>query len=182
MVATSKNKLIVNPYLVCGESSTIYFYELENRKNIKLTTKSISVNAVTIPLKYRFKGKNGLGEEFSTGVNGNLFVGYSIGKTNFMYLEEVGTKENTWNITFGALFGVSSVKLNKTNTNLSLEAITDDSEITKGLGSLAFGMTASYNKNGGLFFGADYAVGQKADIWNHNKKPWLGIGFGYKIF
>ena len=73
--------------------------------------------------------------------------------------------------------------LGRTNTHLSLEAITDDSEITKGLGSLAFGMTASYNKiNGGLFFGADYAVGQKAEIWNHNKKPWLGIGFGYKIF
>lgn len=183
MVASSKDKLIVNPYLVCGESSTIYFYQLENRKSIKLWTKSLTVNAMTIPLKYRFKGKNGLGEEFSTGINGNMFVGYSFGKTNFMYLKEVGTKENAWSITSGFLFGVSSVKLNKTNTDLSSEAITDASEITKGLGSVAFGITGSYNKiNGGVFIGADYAFGQKAYIWNHNKKPWLGIGFGYKIF
>ena len=73
--------------------------------------------------------------------------------------------------------------MNKTNTNLSTEALTDNSEITKGLGSVGIGIMASYNKiNAGVFFGADYSVGQKSYIWNHNKKPWIGIGVGYKIF
>ncbi|WP_027380979.1 hypothetical protein [Chryseobacterium daeguense] len=186
MVAVSKDKLIVNPYLSENknvDNNTVYFYKLKNRENISLWTKSWTVNAITIPVKYRFKGKNGLKEDFSTGINGNFFVGYSFGRTNYLYQEEVGTKENTWKITGGILLGASSVKLNKSNTNLSKTPILDDSEFTKGLGSFAFGFTYSYNSiNFGAFLGFDYAIGEDAEIWNHNKKPWLGIGVGYKIF
>lgn len=186
MIAILKDRLIVNPYLSCNctkDINTVYFYKLENRKNIKLWTKNWTVNGITIPVKYRFKGKNGLKEDFSTGINGNFFVGYSFGRTNFLYQQEVGTKENTWKITGGILLGASSVKLNKSNTNLSDSPILDDSEFTKGLGSIAFGFTYSYNSiNFGAFLGFDYAIGQDAEIWNHNKKPWLGIGVGYKIF
>ncbi|MDF2931305.1 MAG: hypothetical protein K0R36_636 [Chryseobacterium sp.] len=187
MVSISKDRLIVNPYILIKENDendkTVYFYTLENRKSIRLWTKSITVNGITIPIKYRFKGKNGLKEDFSTGINGNLFIGYSFGQTNFLYQKEVGTKENTWKITGGILLGASSVKLNKSNTDLSSSPIIDDSEFTKGLGSIAFGLTYSYNSiNLGVFLGFDYAIGQDAEIWNHNKKPWLGIGVGYKIF
>jgi len=186
MVAVSKNKLIINPYLSSNsnfENNPIYFYKLENRQSIKLKTKNWTVNGITIPIKYRFKGENGLKEDFSTGINGNLFVGYSLGGTTFFYQEEVGTKENNWKITGGVLLGASSVKLNKSNTNLSNAPILDDSEFTKGLGSIALGFTYSYNSiNLGAFLGFDYAIGQDAEIWNHNKKPWLGIGVGYKIF
>jgi hypothetical protein len=186
MVAISKDKLIVNPYLSKNntvDNNTVYFYKLKNRQSIKLWTKNWTVNAITIPVKYRFKGKNALQEDFSTGINGNVFVGYSFGQTNFLYQEEVGTKENTWKITGGILLGASSAKLNKSNTNLSDTPILDDSEFTKGLGSIAFGFTYSYNSiNFGVFLGFDYAIGQDAEIWNHNKKPWLGIGVGYKIF
>lgn len=184
MVAVSKDKLIVNPFLShCNNKDTVYFYKLENRNPLRLKTRSWSVNGITIPFKYRFKGKNGLKEDFSTGINGNLFIGYSIGSTNYLYQKEVGTRENTWKVTSGILLGASSVKLNKTNTDLSDSPILDDSEFTKGLGSIGIGVTYSYNSiNLGAFFGFDYAIGQDAEIWNHNKKPWLGIGVGYKIF
>lgn len=184
MVAASKDRLIVNPFLSnSNNKDTVYFYKLENRRTIRLKTRSWTVNGITVPFKYRFKGKNGLKEDFSTGINGNLFVGYSIGKTAYLYQKEVGIRENTWKVTGGILLGASSVKLNKTNTDLSDSPILDDSEFTKGLGSIAIGFTYSYNSiNLGAFLGFDYAIGQDAEIWNHNKKPWLGVGFGYKIF
>jgi len=183
MVAASKDKLIINPFLSDYNKDTVYFYKLENRRTIRLKTRSWTVNGITVPFKYRFKGKKGLKEDFSTGINGNLFVGYSIGKTAYLYQKEVGIRENTWKVTGGILLGASSVKLNKTNTDLSGSPILDDSEFTKGLGSIAIGFTYSYNSiNLGAFLGFDYAIGQDAEIWNHNKKPWLGVGFGYKIF
>ncbi|WP_079243151.1 hypothetical protein [Chryseobacterium indologenes] len=183
-VKVEKNKLLVNLLLKDGKSSPVYFYELQNRKSPVLYFTSMTLNALTIPIKYRFRGKNGLDEEFSTGINGNLFWGiYSYGGTTFFYKDEIETKENTWRITGGLLVGASSVKLNKSNTNLADRPITDDTEITKGLGSVALGITFMYNSiNIGVFLGVDYAIGKDASMWNHNKKPWLGAGFGYKIF
>lgn len=86
-------------------------------------------------------------------------------------------------MTSGILLGASSVKLNKTNTDLSDSPMLNDSEFTKGLGSIEMGFTYSYNSiNLGAFFCFDYAIAQDAEIWNQNKKPWLGIEVGYKIF
>ncbi|AZA80675.1 hypothetical protein C1637_12405 [Chryseobacterium lactis] len=186
-VRIDKNKLLVNLLLKCGKSSPAYFYELENRKSPSLPFTSVTVSAITIPIKYRFKGKDGLGEEFSTAINGNLFLGYTYGKSTFFYQEEIETKVNTWKVTGGLLFGASSVKLDKSNSDPV--PIDDHSlppeyvDATKGLASIAIGITYSYNNiNVGAFFGFDYAIGQHADLWKYNKKPWLGIGIGYKLF
>lgn len=185
-VKVEKNKLLVNLLLDGCKDHPVYFYELKNRKSPHLSFTSVTVSAITIPLKYRFKGNDGLGDEFSTEINGNLFVGYTYGKTTFFYQEEMETKINTWKITGGLLFGASSVKLDKSNSFIKPNQdsnIIEYVDATKGLASIAVGLTYSYNNiNIGAFLGFDYAIGQYAELWKYNKKPWLGVGVGYKLF
>lgn len=177
-------KIIINRYLKKDSVGNytrypLHYYQLENRQSINLCFQEFTVSALTLPFKYRMKGKNNaLKEDFNTAINGNVFIGYSFAKTSFFYQEKVGNKSNTWKITPGLLLGASSVVLDKNNTNLSNSPIIDDSKFTKGLGSIAFGLTFSFNKiNFGAFYGSDYASSK----WNYNKKPWLGIAIGYSI-
>lgn len=180
-------KLFVNRYLKKDSSGKytrfpVAYYQLKYRQNVKLRFSEFSVSALVIPIKYRFKGKNELSEEFSTSINGNIFMGLSAGKTSFFHQEKVGNKSNTWKFTGGLLFGGSSVVLNKSNTSKSTNPITDDTEITKGLVNIGVGLAYSYNKiNFGLFYGYDYAIGDDAGKWNYNKKPWLGVAIGYSL-
>lgn len=180
-------KLYVNRYLrrdALGNHTRFgsYYYKLQNRQTVQLYFNEISVSAIIIPIKYRFKGENDLSEDFSTSVNGNIFVGYTIGKTNFFHQEKVGNKSNTSKFTAGLLFGASSVILDKNNTSKANFPILDDKKITKGLANLGFGMIYTFNKiNFGVFYGYDYAIGDESEKWNYNKKPWLGVAIGYSL-
>jgi hypothetical protein len=138
---------------------------------------------LTLPIKYRFKGKDGLKEDFSASINGNILFGYSIGRTSFFYQEKVGNKSNTLKLTCGLLLGASTVTLNSSNTSKAAVPIVEDVEIVKGLATIGYGVSFSYNKiNLGVFSGYDYAIGEEASKWNYNKKPWLGIAVGYLLF
>jgi len=186
-VSFENNKIYINPYLKEDSNGKysrepIYFYELKNRQSIKLSFSEVNVSALIIPIKYRFKGKNGLEEEFSTAINGNIFIGYSLGKTSFFHQEKVGNKSNTWKFTGGLIFGASTVTLNNSNTSQSVTPLDKDTEIVKGLASTGLGITYTFNKiNFGAFYGYDYAIGNNSSLWNYNKKPWLGIAIGYSI-
>ena len=180
-------KLYVNRFLKLDSLGNytrfpIAYYQLKNRQAVKLCFTEFSVSALVIPVKYRVK-KNDLPEDFSTAVNGNIFVGYSGGSSSFFHQEKVGNKTNTWKLTGGFMFGASSVTLDENNTNLSAKAITDDRKVSKGLVNIGVGAAYAYNKiNLGIFYGYDYAIGDNAEIWNYNKKPWWGIGLGYSLF
>ena len=181
------DKVYINPYLkkeLSGKykNEGIYYFQLKNRQSIKLSFSEFNVSALTLPIKYRFRGKNGLEEDFSTAVNGNIFFGYSLGKTSFFHQEKVGNKTNTWKFSGGLLLGASTVTLNSANTSMAINPVEEDKEIIKGLGSIGVGLTYSFNKiNFGAFYGYDYAIGESASRWNYNKKPWLGIAVGYSI-
>lgn len=153
-VKFDEDKVIVNPYLQTGSSgsysrSGISYYTLKNRQSIRLKFREVTLSALTIPLKYRFK-RDGAEEEFSTSVNGNVFAGYSWGKTSFFHQTKVGNISNTSKFTLGVLLGASSVKLNAANTDQTAEPVT--AETTKGLGSLGVGGSYTFNKlNFGIF-------------------------------
>lgn len=188
-VKFSESKLIVNPYLKLKSDGTfekreIYQYILKNRQTVKLSFAEYTVSALTIPLKYRFKDHDeNLKEDFSSAINLNLFVGKAWGKTSFHYREKLDNVTNTWKFTVGLLFGASTVTLNSKNTSLATIPLPADTEVIKGLGSIGVGTTYAFNKiNIGAFYGYDYAIGDDADKWNYNKKPWLGIAIGYSLF
>lgn len=181
-------KLIVNRYLNRDSKGDytrypLHFYQLQNRQTVTLSFCEWSVATLVIPIKYRFKGRNGLEEDFSTAFNANLFGGYTWGKSNFFHQEKVGNKTNTRKFTLGALIGISTAELDKNNTSLDANPLGEDKKLTKGLASFGIGGTYAFNKiNIGVFAGKDYAVGDDGSKWNYNKKPWIGLAIGYSLF
>lgn len=185
------NKVWINPFLKRKDGGKygdyakrkVYFYELENRQNLKLWFNEWTVSPLTIPIKYRFgtESENGkkIDPELTAGINANLFAGWTLGRTNFFHRKKVGNLSNNLRLTIGAILGVSTIELNKSNTN---PALPDETKLTKGLASLGSGLTISYNKiNFGAFIGWDFGVGNQSNNWNYNKKPWVGLGVGYGI-
>lgn len=186
-VKFEENKVIVNPYLLKNNDGkyvnrAIHYYELKNRQAIRLCFNEVTVSALTIPFKYRFKHSR-VPEEFSAGININLFGGFSIGKTKFFRQDKVGNKENTYKFTFGGLIGSSIIELNNSNTSTADTPLAADVKMNKGLATVGAGVTYSFNKiNLGAFCGWDYAMGKYSNKWDYNKKPWLGIALGYSLF
>ncbi|MBC7759730.1 MAG: hypothetical protein H7069_12800 [Phormidesmis sp. FL-bin-119] len=187
-VKFEKDKILVNAFSDKKRKNKIsdipsMYYQLQNRQSITLHFKEVTVSTLAIPLKYRFRDtKSGRESEYSTGFNGNLVGGVSIGGTRFFYRDEVENVANTWKFTLAALVGASTVSLNNSNTSLNAIPIAAGTEITKGLASMGLGVTYAYNKiNLGLFYGYDRALGKDAEKWNYNKKPWLGVAIGYSI-
>ena len=187
-VKFDEDKVWVNPNLVNFESDGLYYYQLKNRQTLKLHFTEVGVSALTLPLKYRLGSDDNpakpISEEFTTAINLNLFLGWTLrGTTIFHYREKVGNISNTAKWTLGPLFGASTVTLNKSNTSAAENPITDDTEITKGLATVGIGGTYSFNKiNAGLFYGWDFSIGADAARWNYNRRPWLGLALGYSLF
>ncbi|WPO91779.1 hypothetical protein [Chryseobacterium sp. HR92] len=190
-VKFEENKVIVNPFIykIKKENNeeeykrnAIHYYKLKNRQSIRLCFNEITVSALTIPFKYRFK-HSGVPEEFSAGININLFGGFSIGKTRFFHQDKVGNKENTYKFTFGGLLGSSIVELNNSNTSMADKPLATDEKMNKGVASIGLGIVYSFNKiNLGAFCGWDFAMGKDSNKWDYNKKTWLGIALGYSLF
>jgi hypothetical protein len=184
-VSFADDKIWVNPNLSGSfENHGLFYYQLGNRQSIDLHFTEITVSALTLPLKYRFKKEEeNISEDFTAAVNVNLFVGKTIyGKTKFHYREKVGNITNTSKVTLGGLIGASTVTLDKSNSSASNNPIVDDLKLTKGLASVGVGGTYSYNKiNFGLFYGYDFSIGDDSSRWNYNKRPWLGLAIGYSL-
>lgn len=182
-VKFEESKLYINPYLQSNiNRNDVYYYKLKNRQTVKLSFFEGNISALTLPIKYRFKSKNGINEDFTSSVNVNIFGGPSWGKTSFFHREKVDNKTNTWKFTLGALIGASTVELNSENTSAANIPIEEGKKATKGLTTIGLGLTYTFNKiNFGTFVGSDYAIGRNSEKWNYNKKPWIGIAVGYSI-
>lgn len=181
-------RLIVNRFLEKDNNDDytrypIHYYQLLNRQTVSLSFREWAVSAIVIPIKYRFKGRNGLKEDFSTVLNANLFGGYTWGKTNFFHQEKVGNKQNTHKYTLGIFLGTSTIVLDENNTSLDTNPMVAGEKQTKGIATFGIGATYAFNKiNLGLFGGSDYAIGANSDKWNYNKEPWIGLAIGYSLF
>lgn len=168
------DKLYVNPI----NSDRLYYYKLTSGEEFKLKFTEVTVSALTIPLKYRFKVNDSISENYTASINLNGFLGISTGKSNFMYRKGVDSKINTEKYSFGVLGGFSTVKLTTKNSKILEKKLNNN-----GLLSVGIGATYSFNKiNVGGFYGYDFALGQDATDWNYNGKPWLGIALGYSLF
>lgn len=189
-VKQEKEKIHVNPYLRKLKNGKygnrdVYYYKLKNRQTLKLRFNEFTVSTLTIPIKYRFQGKKGIPENFTTDLSGYIMASLGGGKSKFMYREEVGNKVNTWKLSGSILAGVSTVTLDSLNTSRTDSPSPLDSEtsLTRGLLSFGCGILGNYNKAGiGIFIGLDYGVGRLAERWDYKGKPWVGLGIGYSIF
>jgi len=174
------------------------FYEIPDDHTAVFNFTEINVNAITIPLKYRFRtDRNALmtndsnetvqinieSEEFSTSFNIALFGGYSWGKTKFTHRKKIGNKEKTNKNTIGAFIGSDAITLSSTNTDVIINQPQGDREGTIGTISFGVGFVKSWNKiSFGIFSGIDKGVGRVSETWIYDGKPWLGIGLGYDLF
>ena len=172
------DKLYINQV----ESKKVYFYKLISGQEFRLSFSEWTVSALTIPIKYRFKQKalpKDIEEDFASSININMFIGRSFGKTNFMYRKKVDNKINTWKLSGGLIIGTSTITLTSNNTSASNNPINENDTFNKGLLSIGFGGAYSFNAiNFGFFYGWDYGIGESANSWNYNKKPWLGLAIG----
>jgi hypothetical protein len=183
-----ENKVWVNPNLGADYTDEgIYYYKLSNRQTLKFSFDEWTVSALTLPLKYRFKGSrdgNPFSEDFTTAINLNAFIGRTLfGQASYHYRDKVGSITTTKKIMYGVILGASTVTLDKNNTSASSSPSTGDTKITKGLATAGFGLTGSINKiNIGLFGGVDFSIGDDASRWNYNRRPWIGLAIGYSLF
>ncbi len=164
------------------KNSKLYFYGLENGQTLRLGYRSLALNTLTIPIKYRFKGRTrNIKKDVSASVSGILHGGITWGWTSFTYRQGTVNESNDWNLTVGPILGVSVVTLNSKNT---LGEVLEDTEtLNKGLVSMGLGLTFTFNKfAGGVFYGWDYAVGEYSNNWFYNKRPWIGLGIGFSLF
>ncbi|WP_299672009.1 hypothetical protein [uncultured Polaribacter sp.] len=180
------------------ETREALFYEIPDDHTAIFKFTEWNINAITIPLKYRFQTNRSAldksnemdikqiiikSEEFSTSVNLALFSGRSWGKTKFTHRKKVGNRIKTIKNTIGAFLGSTAVELSAANTNVTLTQPQGDAEGTIGTISFGLGYVKSWNKiSVGIFTGIDKGVGRVSNSWVYDGKPWLGIGVGYDLF
>ncbi|WCO03170.1 hypothetical protein [Psychroserpens ponticola] len=180
------------------DTREVLFYEIPDDHTAKLKFTEVTLTAITIPLKYRFRTNRAAidasdeenplqvsieSEEFSTSVNIAFFGGYTWGNTKFTHRKKIGNRTFTSKNTLGVFIGSSAVELKGTNTDITLDQPQGDREGTFGTISFGIGYVKSWNKiSVGLFGGIDKGVGRVAKTWIYNGKPWLGIGVGYDLF
>ncbi|WP_300025027.1 hypothetical protein [uncultured Maribacter sp.] len=202
-----KDKIYVNPWNYINEEikddETEIYYKLKDGQTAGLYFKELTLSTFTMPLKIRFGGKSkvtkrGINEQtmrtiiidtlnnidatFSSGFNVALFFGQSFGKTNLNHRNKIGNRITTHKHTIGGFIGTSAQTLTTSNTDGTL--MEDDfKDRTIGLLSIGGGYIYSRNKFGiGVFAGWDLGIGELANIWDYNGRPYFGIGLGIDVF
>ncbi len=170
---TQKNKIKEDDYL--------YFYTIKNGQTLRLSYRSFALNTLTIPIKYRRRGRTDeINSDVTASVSGVLHGGFTWGWTSFTHRQGTVNESNNWNMTWGPILGFSVVNLTSKNTLNNI--LMDTESLNKGLVSAGLGVTFTFNKfAGGIYYGWDYAVGKFANNWFYNKKPWIGLGIGFSL-
>ncbi|MEX0813180.1 MAG: hypothetical protein WD048_13260 [Chitinophagales bacterium] len=173
------HKLFINPWLVNSEGGyidrdSVYYYELKNRRSVKIRFKQWSFNALSVPLKVRFGEDK---TEFSTGINLGALLGHTWGKTNFLHRKKIGNKQYDSQHTLGGFVGANKLDFSFEDEDGSEEDVTTASI------SLGLGYMYAYQKfTFGLTGGFDFGLGENSTEWDYQSKPWLGIAVGYSLF
>ncbi|WP_027420422.1 hypothetical protein [Crocinitomix catalasitica] len=179
-VKFENNKVWINPWLyktnfstptvLTNRESQIY-YQLVNRRQLRIRYRQWTVSPITIPLKVQFGNDNVT--KFAAGISLGGFGGHSWGWTKFTHRNKIENFERSHEITVGGLFSFQGIEIDLGNENTRETVAT----------SIGIGITYSYDKiNFGLTGGLDYAHGFGADKWTFQGRPWLGIVFGYSLF
>lgn len=160
------------------------YYTLKDGQTAKIDFYEFTAASLIIPIKYRPKdGDNDIDDSFTTAFNVAVFLGGTIGQSNFHYRKKIGNKTITHKNSFGIFLGTAAETLNASNTDDSANAPTDSETRTIGLFSTGLGYVYSRNKLAiGAFVGWDFGVGSISNTWDYDGRPWIGIGLGYDIF
>ena len=170
----------VNPWLLKNkknqyiERDKIYFLELENRRSLKIGFRQWTLNALSVPLKFRFgEGKT----EFSTGANLGALFGHTWGSTNFVHRKKIGNKQYDSKLTTGIFVGADKLEFTFDNEN------SEEQTVKTAYISLGSGLLYSYQRfTLGITGGFDFGFGENSDKWDFQGKPWLGTALGYSLF
>jgi len=131
---------------------------------------SVSVGALTLPIKIRPGQKNSDGTYRDFSFESDISLGLSFG------LKIAPNKHTAYNILTGV--DLTSVPVTPASTNNSVMTATNLSAITWHLGFL-FQID---NFQIGAFTGIDYLAGSTGRQWMYRNDMWLGLGIGYSIF
>lgn len=188
------NRIYINFYLLNDDDEIdpnyTYFFRLKNRQTAVFRHNDISLSALTIPLKYRFAGRNretgiDFDEEFSTSFNANLYLSIAFrGRTKFTYLKNLDNSIRDISWRTGIFIGLGTHKLNSGNTSAAGEgnSYVEGREENKGLFSTGLGISYTYKTFSiGFYGGLDYAIGKGSGAWDYDGKPWVGVALGLEV-
>lgn len=175
------NSVLVNKYDRSGD----YKIRVENRRFISYKTKSFEFGALTIPFKQRFGFKEDgikVSPEFVADANIGAFFAYKKGRYRVRYENGAFKELSSLSWKNGLFLNLSAITIDSLSTTAGRKMLAKDDKISMALLSPGFGTTLTlYNFDIGFFIGWDIGLGVNADNWNFNKKPWLGVGLGYKL-
>lgn len=162
-----------------------YALQFQNRESESFWSSSVHLKVITIPFKVRdgyMSDTVRVPTRAEANVNGNLFVGYRIGREKYFY--ERGATRNPytmWHVTPGAFVGGSVVSIGKETTRSA--AVPLQETIPTAVLSSGFGvMVGMRNFSLGGFVGWDRAFGDAAKKWDYNKRHFWGIGITLDSF
>lgn len=179
-----KSKLHINYWL--GEKydrNGNYYLKLENRQYESFWFNCIEGGALTIPFKFRpqfTKNNISISEQFSADINVGAYLGYTFGKTKFMYRKYEEIEPSKWLVSIGPFFSVSRVEADSMTSLSAIKPLKEKisfATFSPGIGL----MTSIYNFRFGVYLGNDLAIGSTAQKWDYHNKWWWGFGIGYNI-
>lgn len=179
-----KSKLNLNYWL--GEKydrNGKYYLKLKNREYVSFWFNCIEGGALSIPFKYRpkfTKSNIDISEQLTADLNVGAYLGYSFGKTKYMYRKNEDKEPSNWLISIGPFLSISRVEadsLTSLSAKVPLREKVAFATISPGVGL----MTSIYNFRFGVFWGKDLAIGSTAQKWDYRKKAWWGFGLGYNL-
>ena len=160
-----------------------YSIQLENREYVSFWFNCIEGGALTIPFKYipKFTKNNvEISNQFTANLNVGAYLGYSFGKTRYMYRKNEDKEPSKYLVSAGSFLNVSRIEIDSTTSLSATEPLKTKktiATISPGIGI----MTSIYNFRLGVFVGNDLAIGRTAQKWDYHNRYWWGFGFGYNI-
>lgn len=180
-------KLYVNFFLnneiADHDNTKNYYFQLENRQSIRTHSNKWVTGVGSVPVRYRpaQSGSAGIVEpKVELDYNLSTFLGYSFSGEKFTHYNNLGIKKKqSYNVIVSGLIGVSSTEVDERASFLSVEPVSNtfSAPVFNFGGSL---QTCFNNFVIGGAMGFDFMIGDYADSWHYNGRPWYGLMFGYR--
>jgi len=177
-------KLNLNPVVFVNSGDKM----LNNIAHVKIPVNDVLVlkhfhtkwSAITIPFSIR----PAIGGNVRSQVTNEFKIGSAFSLNydwEFYKNRRLEIKRNTYGLSFGFGFGLGRIVLDNASTSLSLENYDNEEQglavfVTPGLGLNIRGFKFLG------FFGYDIGLTSNVKDWNYNKRPYLGIGFGFDFW
>lgn len=145
-----------------------------------LLQQGLEAGVSTIPIRYYWsfeKNQREVESQINYTANLNFTLGY-----RFVFNDKQisSTKRKHFSISTPVFLGLSGTRLDISNTFAAQEPILE-SEAGIAI-SYGLGLGINFNRwSFGLYYGKDRLIGDNAERWNFNKRPWLGFGLGFKL-